>query len=55
MKRTFTFRVDDSIWKKFCWLADLVDRSANNQLEVLVKKWVADYEKENGEIDPDSD
>ena len=54
MKRTFTFRVEAELWKKFCDLAELNDRSANNQLEVLIKHWVADSERETEETAPDS-
>lgn len=55
MKRTFTFRVDAVVWEKFCFLADLSSRSANNQLEFLVKNWVAAYEREIEEIPIDSE
>ena len=46
----FTLRVDDEILKKFRYVAEYNARSANRELEVLVKKHIADFEKEHGKI-----
>ena len=50
MKRTFTFRVEESLWEKFHKLAELEKRSANNLLELLVEQKVKSFEQESGEI-----
>lgn len=55
MKRTFTFRVEDNAWEKFHAIAINNKRSVNNQLEWLVDEFIASYEKENGEIQIDSE
>ena len=55
MKRTFTFRVEDALWEKFHKISEENKRSVNNQLECLVDDFVKCYERENGEILPDSD
>ena len=55
MKRTFTFRVEDSLWSKFHKIASENKRSVNNQLEYLVEQFVSAYEQENGEFQIDSD
>lgn len=48
----FTFRVDDEVLKKFRYVAEYDARSANKELEVLVKKHIAEFEKEHGKITP---
>jgi len=55
LKRTFTFRVEDELWEKFHVAAKENQRSANNQLEYLVRQFVNSFEKENGEIQLDSE
>jgi hypothetical protein len=54
VKKTFTFRVDDTLWQKFHAVAEGNKRSVNNQLEVLVSDFVSAHERENGEIQLDS-
>lgn len=46
----FTFRVDDEVLKKFRYVAEYNARSANRELEVLVKKHITEFEKEQGKI-----
>ena len=46
----FTLRADTEILKKFRYVADYNGRSANRELEVLMKKHIAEFEKEHGEI-----
>lgn len=46
----FTLRTDAELLKKFRFVAEYNARSANRELEVLMKKHVAEFEKENGRI-----
>ena len=46
----FTLRIDAELLKKFRFVADYNARSANRELEVLMKKHIAAFEKENGKI-----
>ena len=46
----FTLRVNEVLLKKFRFIADYNARSANRELEILIKKHVAEFEKANGEI-----
>lgn len=46
----FTLRIDDELLKKFRFVAEYNARSANRELEVLIKKHIAEFEKENGKI-----
>lgn len=46
----FTIRVNDEILKKFHYVAKYNARSANKELEVLMKRHIAKFEKEHGEI-----
>ena len=41
-------RIDAELLKKFRFVADYNARSANRELEVLMKKHIAEFEKENG-------
>lgn len=46
----FTLRIGTELLKKFRFVADYNARSANRELEVLMKKHIAEFEKENGKI-----
>ncbi len=46
----FTLRTDAEILRKFRYVADYNARSANRELEVLMKKHIAEFEKEHGKI-----
>ncbi len=46
----FTLRTDTDILKKFRYVADYNGRSANRELEVLMKRHIAEFEKTNGKI-----
>ena len=46
----FTLRTDAEILKKFRYVADYNARSANRELEVLMKKHIAEFEKDHGKI-----
>ncbi|MDE7324625.1 MAG: hypothetical protein K2N73_18290 [Lachnospiraceae bacterium] len=50
----FTIRVEDDTLKRFRYVAEYNARSANRELEVLMKRHIAKFEKEHGEIDLDS-
>ncbi len=49
----FTLRIDADLLKKFRFVAEYNARSANRELEVLMKKHVANFEKEHGKIKMD--
>lgn len=46
----FTFRTDEEILKKLYYVAQYDARSANKELEVLVKRHIAEFEKKHGKI-----
>lgn len=46
----FTLRTEGELLKKFRFVADYNARSANRELEVLIKKHIADFEKTHGKI-----
>lgn len=46
----FTLRTDAEILRKFRYVADYNARSANRELEVLMKKHISEFEKEHGKI-----
>ena len=47
----YPLRLDETLSKKIKVLAKLNDRSFKGQIENVLKKYVAEYEKENGAID----
>ena len=51
----YTLRVDRLIFRKFRYIAESEGRSANKEIEQYLKKRVAEYERENGKIELDSD
>ncbi|MGD0621075.1 MAG: Arc family DNA-binding protein [Thermacetogeniaceae bacterium] len=44
----FTIRISRMLLKKISYIAEENGRSANKEVEQLIKKYVSDYEKENG-------
>lgn len=46
----FTIRIDPILLKKIRYVAEYNARSANREVEVLIKKHVADFEKAHGTI-----
>ena len=46
----FTLRTDTELLKKFRYVADYNARSANRELEVLMKNHVTDFENIHGKI-----
>lgn len=46
----YTMRLDRELFEKFRYIADANGRSANRELEQLIRKLVSDYEAQNGVI-----
>ena len=46
----YPLRLDETLAKKIKALAKLNDRSYKGQIENILKKYVAEYEQENGKI-----
>ena len=46
----YTLRVDRLLFKKFRYIAESEGRSANKEIEQYLKRCVAEFEKEHGEI-----
>lgn len=46
----FTIRISLSLLAKLRYIADYNSRSANREMETLIKKHVAEFEREHGEI-----
>lgn len=53
-KNAYPLRLDETLSKKIKVLAKLNDRSYKGQIENILKNYVSEYEKANGEIDIDS-
>lgn len=49
----FTLRIDCDLLKKFRFVAGYSARSANRELEILIKKHVTEFEKKHGNISPE--
>lgn len=49
----FTLRVDRNLLDKFGYIAEFEGRTKNKELEQMIKKRIAAFEKEHGEINPD--
>lgn len=49
-EKHFGLRVDAELLAKFRYVCGYTGRSANSQLIQLMRKFVADYEKEHGTI-----
>lgn len=46
----YTMRLDRELFEKFRYIADANGRSANRELEQLIRRLVSDYETQNGVI-----
>lgn len=51
----YPLRLDETLSKKIKTLAKLNDRSYKGQIENILKKYVSEFENENGEIKVDLD
>ena len=52
-KKHLSLRIDPATLKKFRYVAQASDRSANTQLLYLVRRNIREFEKEHGEIRAD--
>ena len=50
IERHFGLRIDDELLKKFRYVCEYEGRSANGQILYLIRRCVAEYEKENCRI-----
>lgn len=51
----FNVRIDEQLNDKLIKIAEDEGRSKNKQIEYILKKFVKQYEKENGDIKTDED
>ena len=49
----FTLRVDAQLLKKFKYIAESIARSANRELEIMMRRRVEKFEEANGKIELD--
>ena len=49
--KNFTFRIDEEMLHKLHRIAEYEGRSANSQLNIMVRNLVKDFEKEHGKIE----
>lgn len=47
----YTLRVDRTLFKKFCYIAESEGRSANKEIEQYLKKCVKEFEEKHGKIE----
>lgn len=47
----YTLRMDRILFAKFRYIAEYEGRSANKEIEQMLKKRVEEFEKENGKIE----
>lgn len=53
--RHLSLRLDDSLLRKFAYVAKYHDRSINNMMVLLIRLCVSDFERKNGVIDENED
>ena len=46
----YTLRVDRALLDKLGYIAEYEGRTKNRELELMIKKRISDFEKENGKI-----
>lgn len=49
----FTIRINSALMKKFRYVAEYNARSANKEIEIIIREHIADFEKKYGKIDID--
>lgn len=49
-KRQFTLRLQENSFEKIKIIAEINKRSIANQIELLIDKFISDYEKKHGPI-----
>lgn len=47
----FTVRIDSELLKKFRYVAEYNARSANREIEVLIKQHIQEFEQTHGKIE----
>ncbi len=47
----FTLRIDAELLAKFRYIAEYNARSANRELEIIIRKYIEQFEKRNGKIE----
>ena len=50
MKKSYPLRINEDLFLKIQQIANISSRSINKELEFILNQFVADYEKQNGEI-----
>lgn len=46
----FTLRINDELLKKFRYISEYNARSANSELTLLIRKHIAEFERNHGRI-----
>lgn len=49
-KRQFTIRLEQTILDKMIYISKFNSRSPNKEFEILIKEYIAQFEKTNGKI-----
>lgn len=49
----YTLRIDAQLLRALRYIAEYEGRSANREIEVLIKRFIAEFEKKNGKIEID--
>ena len=49
----YTLRIDAQLLRALRYIAEYEGRSANREIEVLIKRYLAEFEKKNGKIEID--
>ena len=47
----YTLRVSQVLLDKLAFIAEFEGRTKNKEIEQLIKRWIAEFEKENGTIE----
>ena len=51
-RRRYTLRVEQALLDTLGYIAEYEGRTKNRELEQMIKKRIAEFEKEHGEIQP---
>lgn len=49
-RKTFTLRIEEDALRQLHYISKQNKRSVNNQIEILIEKFISEFVKENGEI-----
>lgn len=50
-KGRYTLRIDEELWEKLTYVAGYEMRTKNREVEQIIKRHIAAFEKEHGQID----